>query len=159
MGWSGNDWRNIEIVQRMEFIPPDVVQVMANDMLKSIGADMSKEMVKHGIKVAIASGIDKAKKSLTTKYGATKAAKIVPFLSFFAWGYTAYDILTTVADGHKASFLADAASQKKGVIYKQARSTGDMSKWYLWDGSSRYGKYPYAILNPNKYQFGRVIVN
>lgn len=52
-------------------------------MLKSIGEDQSKEMIKHGVEVAISSGIEKAKKSLTKKYGASKAAKIVPYLSFF----------------------------------------------------------------------------
>lgn len=159
MGWTGNDWRAIEIVRKMEFIPPDMVQIMVNDLAKDIGADMSNEIIKWGVDAAVASGISSAKKSLITKYGAVQAAKVIPYLSFFAWSYTAYDVFSTIAKGQRLEFLAEAASKKTGVIYKDAGSTGDSSDWYFWDGSSRYGKYPNAILNPNKYQFGKVTVN
>ncbi|MFB5664107.1 hypothetical protein [Alteribacillus sp. HJP-4] len=125
-------------------------------MAEDIGTEMSQEVLKHGAEVAASYSIDVAKDKLKEKYGSSIAAKVTPYLAFFAWSYTAVDVFSTVGKGLTLSTLASAANDDEGLIYEESRSTGDTSKWYRWDDDSPYGSYPYAKLGPNKYQYGDV---
>ncbi|WP_413406965.1 hypothetical protein [Paenibacillus amylolyticus] len=158
MGWSGNDWRAIEIVQEMKFLSPSTVQIMANDLANDVGVSLSNSAIKHGVDVAVSSGIQAAKNSVTQKFGSSVAAKVIPYLNIVSWSYTAYYLFDSITKGQDLVRLSNAAKAGKGLIYKNS-TNGTGNGWYLWDGSSRYGSYPYAILNPNKYQFGKVTIN
>ncbi|WP_339167733.1 hypothetical protein MKX75_28400 [Paenibacillus sp. FSL R5-0341] len=143
-GWSGNDFRTLEVVQEMTYLSPATVQIIANDLGNKLGVTMTKAGLKLAVETAASSGIT--------------AAKLIPYLNFFAWSYTAYDLFTTINDGRDLKRLTDAAKAGKGLIYKKA-TNGFGDGWYVWDGSSSYGTYPYAKLNPNKYQLGTVKIN
>ncbi|WP_145408964.1 hypothetical protein [Paenibacillus xylanexedens] len=158
MGWSNHDFRVLEVVHEMTYLSPATVQIMANDLGNKVGLTMTKQGLKLAVETAASSGITAAKQKLTAKYGASTAAKFIPYLNFFAWSYTAYDLFSTINEGRSLQRLTDAAKQGKGLIYKN-KTNGHGDGWYLWDGSSSYGEYPYAKLNPNKYQLGKVTIN
>lgn len=158
MGWSGNDFRTLEVVQEMTYLSPSTVQIMANDLANKVGLTMSKQAIKLGVETAASSGLTAAKTQITAKFGASTAAKVIPYLNILAWSYTAYDLFSTIEQGRSLTRLSDAAKAGKGLIYKNY-TNGYGDGWYLWDGSSSYGEYPYAKLNPNKYQLGTVKTN
>lgn len=149
--------RSAHLVQKVEFISPATVQIMANDLGKKVGFSLSKSGVKYGIELAGSYGITVAKKKLIEKFGYSTASKMIPYLATFSWSYIALDVLNDITTGQNLFRLTSAASKKTGLIYEKAMSGGwDASRWFYWDGSSRYGKYPTVYLNPNKYQIGRV---
>ncbi|PYE50907.1 hypothetical protein DFQ00_103326 [Paenibacillus barcinonensis] len=142
----------------MTYLSPATVQIMANDLGNKVGLTMTKQGLKLAVETAASSGITAAKNKLIAKYGSSTAAKFIPYLNILAWSYTAYDLFSTINDGRSLKRLTDAAKAGKGLIYKNY-TNGSGDGWYLWDGSSKYGEYPYAVLNPNKYQLGTVKIN
>lgn len=154
--WSQTDYRSFVLVQKVTFITPDQVKNQLFSLTKSVGVDLSKSAVKYAVETAASSGIEIAKKKLIAKFGSSVAGKVIPYVSIFSWAYTAYDILSSVATGQQLTLLSNAVSKGTGLIYVKQRNTGDASRYYYWDGSSQYGKYPSAILNPNKYEYGKI---
>ncbi|MGQ8871127.1 hypothetical protein [Paenibacillus sp. TSA_86.1] len=147
-----------QVRREVKFLSPDMVKKQYNALALSVGLDMSKEYVKVGTEMAASYGIQIAKKKLAEKYGQAVATKLIPYLALFSWGYTAYDMLSTVHTGQELSRLAQAASANKGLVYESIGLVGTTFKWHFWDGSSQYGAYPNAKLNPTPYQFGDVKV-
>lgn len=151
--------KSANIVQKVEFIPPETVQIMANDLAQKVGISKSKEYIKFGVESAASYGIKIAKDKLVKKFGSSAVSKVIPFLAYFTWSYTAIDIMSSIATGQNLTRLATAAKNKTGLIYVKSTSGGwSSSKWHYWDGTSRYGKYPTVYLNPNKYQYGNVSI-
>ncbi|MFJ2046136.1 hypothetical protein ACIOBL_21250 [Paenibacillus taichungensis] len=140
----------------IQYIPPATVQTMANDLLKEMGYDKATSGIKIAVDTALASGVEAAKRALTNKYGASTAAKFIPYLSYFLWGKVAYEFITDTADGVKAMFLANAAAKKTGII--RVVSLRNSVSWHYWDGSSDLGSYPTAFINPNKLTFGNTVI-
>lgn len=149
---------NNVVVDKVEFIPPDIVKKQYDALALDVGISMSKEYIKTGISLAISLGITKAKEELTKKYGAAIASKIIPYLNALSWSWTAYNLLSTIETGQELSRLASAAQANKGLIYEWKGLVGSTFNWYYWDGSSQYGSYPTAILNPTPYQYGDVTI-
>lgn len=156
--WSSTDWRSALVVNKVIYMSPTTVKSKLYKAAKEVGVDQTLSVVKYGVEVAASSGVEIAKQKITTKFGTSIASKVIPILAVFSWTYTAVDLLSAVASGQKLNLLADAASKNKGLIYVNQRTTGDMSKWYYWDGSSSYGSYPYAKLGPNNWQYGDVTI-
>lgn len=157
--WTQQKWRSVVVVQKMEFISPSTVQLITNNLAKSVGLDKSKAIVKYGIDTASTVGVTKAKEKLIQKYGQNIAGKVIPYINAIGWTKTAFDILDDIALGQKLTFYSNAALKNKGIIYVQARKgSGNASKHYLWDSSSPYGSYPNAKVGPNNWQKGTVSI-
>lgn len=157
--WSAADWMSAIVVQKVTFLSPTQVKDQLYQLTNEVGLDMSKEVMTFGVETAVSLGIDAAKKKLTERFGASLATKAIPILSLVSWTYTAIDIVSTMGIGQNLYLLNNAARNNQGLIYVEQRNMGDMSKWYTWDGSSHYGAYPAAILNPNNWQYGNIVIN
>lgn len=157
--WTAADWRSAMLVQKVTFLSPSQVKDQLYVLANEVGIDMSREAVTFGVEAAISYGIDVAKRKVAEKFGSSLAAKVIPFLSGVSWTYTAIDILSTMLTGYHLQMLATAAQSNKGLIYVEQRNTGSANTWYYWDGSTHYGSYPAAILNPNNWQYGNVEIN
>lgn len=152
--WTPNDWRTKIPVEKVTFVSPKNTEKMFNNLITDVGVDLAHSVVKYGVETAVSYGITVAKDKLKKKFGAKVTSKAIPILSAFSWSYTVVDILSDMATGQELQILQKASKQKTGIIYVKAQaSTGG---YYLWNGSTSYGKYPYAKLGPNQWQKGKV---
>lgn len=157
--WSPAKWRSAIVVQEVVFISPDGVKNELYKLSKKVGVAKMNSAVKYAVETAAAHGVSKAKTKVTAKFGAKVAGYVIPFVSYFSWGYVAIDIAKDIGEGQALHRLSVAAEKNKGLIYVKQRGLGDMSRWYYWDGSSTFGKYPNAKLGPNTWQYGTVEKN
>lgn len=156
--WSANDYRSVTCVQKIQFYTPEQVHAEALLLGANMGDSQAKSWINTAVSTAASYGIEVAKKKLISSLGAQVAGKLIPFLNVFSWGYTAVTVLDAMFQGQQLYRYSNAARKGVGLIFVQARSTGDCSEWYEWSGSP-YGTYPYAKLGPNNWQFGNVTVN
>lgn len=157
--WNQQKWRSVLVIQKIEFISPSTVQLITNNLAKSVGISKSKTMVKYAVDTASSIGVQKAKEKLIKKFGKDLAGKVIPYINAIGWTKTAIDILDDISLGQKLKIYSNAALKNKGIVYVQARKgSGDASKHYLWDSSSPYGSYPNAKLGPNNWQKGSILI-
>lgn len=155
--WNTSDWRSVTVVEKVVFIAPNTVKKKLDKLVDEVGFSKSKAGVKYAVETAATYGIEKAKTKIKQKYGTKVAGYIIPYVSCFSWGYVAYDVLSEISEGNMIKRLNTAVKKNTGLIYvKQRTSAGNMSKYFYWNGSSKFGKYPTAYLGPNTWQYGKV---
>ncbi|OPJ55358.1 hypothetical protein [Clostridium oryzae] len=157
--WTSNQYVKYEHFYKIayiKFIPPKAVQALANKTLMACGKDKKKAIISFMVQKSLSFGKAKAKKMAIAKFGASIVSKFIPYLNAVSWGYTAITLFQSVEEGYNEIFYSTAAKKKTGVIIEH-RTSGKINNYY-WNGSTKYGKYPYAHLGSNNWQYGKVKV-
>lgn len=150
--WSSNDYANAPMYSKVEYITPDQVELLYEDIYDQMASDEIKTVFSFVRDAVINYGSQKAKTMLISKFGATVASKFIPFLNAISWGITALDILSAVSTGLSAQFIGDLHKAGQGMIVGTGRqNAGALYLRTAWTG--KWGTYPYGK-SPNNYQFG-----